>query len=432
LSQRDTIVNIERALYTPWRIACVYLFGTLAAYWLSRESTEEISNLGTLTAFVAVSYSCFLWGYSRGAAHRMAAQPADQPRDIGWYRTIFWGSCLWTVALNVGRLAGRSYYEGDILEALLNPGHAYRHKLESIQMYAWLEEVNVVGQIYTLSYGVTLLFPAILTVYWHLFRWPAKVLAILALASGMLYDLADGTNAAVGFTFSHCAVCMGAYYLWHKDGRHKLTALRVKSLLFAMGASFIGYFIVTQVTRTETTSIYISDDLSSDKRSLLPEIRYGLDLLVFYPTHGYTGLAQCLELPFEWCYGLGHSRALMEYAEQYFEFDKAREKHYLWRNQLETGRHPGIVWSTALPWFASDVSFWGVPPLLAIIGYLFGKSWKETILFRSPVSLTLSAWLSLLVLFLPANNIIFQARWSMFGTWELLAFYAWSRLVRRN
>jgi hypothetical protein len=35
------------------------------------------------------------------------------------------------------------------------------------------------------------------------------------------------------------------------------------------------------------------------------------------------------------------------------------------------------VWHSAYTWFASDVSFYGVPVLLAIVGYLFGFSWGQ-------------------------------------------------------
>ena len=89
---------------------------------------------------------------------------------------------------------------------------------------------------------------------------------------------------------------------------------------------------------------------------------------VFYPTHGYRGLAETLTQPFVFSGGYGNSRALNRYAVQYLGLPDAFPLTYPVRTEYATGYPSGLIWHTAYPWLASDLTFPGARPLHGVGG----------------------------------------------------------------
>ena len=63
-------------------------------------------------------------------------------------------------------------------------------------------------------------------------------------------------------------------------------------------------------------------------------------------------------------------------------------------------------WHTIFPWLASDLTFVGTLVLFFFISYFYGKSWKEVLIYNNPISILLFSLLSILFVFVPANNQI--------------------------
>ena len=87
----------------------------------------------------------------------------------------------------------------------------------------------------------------------------------------------------------------------------------------------------------------------------------------------------------------------------------------------------GIYWPTAFTWFASSVSFWGLPLLMFIFGWVLA-SVQSRFMFRKDIySLTLLSQLFIMGVYLPANAQIFQARASLFGIILVVTLYIFTR-----
>lgn len=136
------------------------------------------------------------------------------------------------------------------------------------------------------------------------------------------------------------------------------------------------------------------------------KIGFGITVFVTgYLTNGYYGLSKCLEMPFEWTYGAGNSVALTNIVEKSTGVE-IYSKSYLSRME-ETYNIPGKKhWHTIFPWIASDISFYFIPFLFYGVAFYYGKSWKEVIIFNNPVALLLFALLTVMFVFVPANNQI--------------------------
>lgn len=136
--------------------------------------------------------------------------------------------------------------------------------------------------------------------------------------------------------------------------------------------------------------------------------KMGLGIAAFitgYLSGGYQGLSLCLQLPFEWTYGVGNSVGMSNIIEKSFDVD-IYSHTYLFRMEQAYGLLGKQRWHTIFPWLASDFTFFGTIILFFFIAYFYGKSWKELLMYKNPISLLLFSLLSVLFVFVPANNQI--------------------------
>lgn len=156
-----------------------------------------------------------------------------------------------------------------------------------------------------------------------------------------------------------------------------------------------------------------------------------IDRVGGYFSNWYTGLAYALELPFKNTFGIGFSRALMEYANQYLHISVS-ELTYNARIDSLYGWHNGQWWPTAFVWMANSVSFVFVPLVLFLIGMFIRKLEDEFAGTRSPIVAALYWQMMVLLFYLPCNMQIFQSRAALFGMILLIIIYANRKLLRRQ
>ncbi len=124
-----------------------------------------------------------------------------------------------------------------------------------------------------------------------------------------------------------------------------------------------------------------------------------------YLAGGYHGLSKSLELPFEWSYGVGSSVGLSNIFSKLFNIDPY-SKTYLYRVEQKYGIDGKQRWHTIFPWLASDFGFIGALIILFLVAFYYGKCWREILLYRNPISILLFSLLTILFMFVPANNQI--------------------------
>lgn len=194
---------------------------------------------------------------------------------------------------------------------------------------------------------------------------------------------------------------------------------------------FIVFFIITTISRNNA---YETSGLIENKYFIIypnnwiytiygKQIGEGMLSLIIYVSHGYQGLTYCLELPFEWTYGYGNSMALSSYIQQYFHTINMVDYTYPLRMEKITGWPGTMFWPTAFSWWASDITFPGVIFLMYIIGRFFCICFKEAYQYSNPISITILSYLSILIVYLPANNQILQTRQSFLGFIVLLIIW---------
>ena len=137
-------------------------------------------------------------------------------------------------------------------------------------------------------------------------------------------------------------------------------------------------------------------------------VNFGLAMFSSYLVQGYYGLSLALPLDFEWTFGVGHSTPLQTIFGLFVD-TKAIYEHGLMAQLRTVGWDDRFVWSSIFPVLASDVGFLGVPLLFLAIGSLYGRSWRIAVLQGHPAALMLFSLLTILVLYIPANNQLAQS-----------------------
>ncbi len=160
----------------------------------------------------------------------------------------------------------------------------------------------------------------------------------------------------------------------------------------------------------------------------IPEsVEYPLYMLTKYWTQGYQGLSECLDLPFVWCWGVGHSPFWTRYA------DRLNLDQWFWNNcypmrlDAATGYSAANNWHTIYPWLASDLTFPGAIVFVGCLAYLLSRAWTESLAGDNPFAVGFVAQLLILFFYIPANNGRLSYPEETLAFWGLMLLWLMTR-----
>ena len=411
-----------------------YLFFSIFCFLVAPFPVYNINKLKTIL-YASLSWSLFGWGYFYKNAKINKLNAYEVLYKNPSYIVISLSAFIVVVTLARLISLGYSINIKSILISMSDLGGSYFLKWGI--MKDWQERKNLFVQFYNISSFVHLLLIPFAFLYWKRIKKIAKVFFIVALLIRLLPGIITGTMIDVFVVFVELGMCM--FILISKEQLTK----NVKKAFYISIIILIVIFIIFGIKAMLNRADYLGwapwqglqrwyYNPNNILAGIIGErIGFGLNSLIWYLGHGYEGLGQCLELPFVWTYGIGHSRALMEYADQYLGWDWVWDRHYLWRNYKITGRDPLRYWPTALVWMASDVTFIGVLFILFFIGKLTRRFWVQSMIVNDPILIAIFNRIVLLILFLPMNLQIFQGRVMWWGTIGLVIVWYVHKKIRK-
>lgn len=319
----------------------------------------------------------------------------------------------------------------DIITIISNLGSNYIDRLDGST-----DEISLLMQLRTLTWGITLFAYPIGFFRYKEFNGKIKILFIVTLLIDIMASLNMGISKNIGDIVIIFLIVSLIKSRKISNRIYKITAvlvlfvvifgaiqiMRDKSYGYDQGNNQIEF--VNSTNRNFT----IVDIITLNNRTISSVIdRFG-----FYISHGYAGLAYSLEIGYENTFGIGISRALMEYFDSYLGIS-VEQNTFVYRIDTEYGWPNGIYWSTAFVWVAASFGFLITPIIIMIFGFSLTNSVKRFLLYKDIFSLTLSCILFIQIVYLPANLQILQSRPSFFGTITIIAAYLYtSKRVRKN
>jgi len=264
--------------------------------------------------------------------------------------------------------------------------------------------------LYFLTSIINQLFFIIGFIKWKEMSLLKKIFFILFVIIELFYWMGRGTNFGV--------ICMITTVTFVFIDRFKLLKLNFRKtlsvsvlifLLFMVsftffaynmdrrgdgGAAITGNFAIGSSTVRESSAIF----------SIIPESLHNSYLLIVsYMTQGYYHTCLAFDLDFKSTYFLGNNPGLISLA--------GALGIYVWENTYMYGlgaKYNDVddlaVWHSAYTWYANDVSFFGVPFVLFILGYLYGLSRNLSLKYNDFLSKVMFIIFGNMLLFLFANN----------------------------
>lgn len=296
--------------------------------------------------------------------------------------------------------------------------------LDQNAVYASLGEVfeeesttrKLLSLIRALAAPLTIAVIPLAAFYWSQIGTGTRSFAIGTVLTYLLFSAFRGTDKESGdlIILSLSGILARAAFL-------KTRGKKVSKRSIVMGASFvaaiISLFVILFVFRkSERLGGFVGFCLYGDVACFEPTnssefgdiVSFGVAIFSAYFVQGYYGLSLALPLDYEWTYGIGHSQPLQTIAGLFVDTGPIYDSGLL--AQLQTvGWHDRFVWSSIFPSLASDVTLLGIPILFLFIGSLYGRSWTTAVSKGRPDAIVLFALLTILVLYIPANNQIAQS-----------------------
>lgn len=325
-----------------------------------------------------------------------------------------------------------------VINGFTNPAVAYSNKFVDVyEGYRSMSNPMVVGYFFV----TPLLFMTVPIgiFYWQCLKPIQKFIICLLILTDVMTYVAMGTNKGIFDYIIWAPLIIAA-----RDpakmirgildfGIKKLLVVLVSILFVVMSVAYFSKGIQERKTKNfyYEASTGITVDSNAPVLRLLPDYVANAYLsLDNYLTQGYYALGKSLDMEFRFCYGVGNSYFLTNYVGRKLGIlDMLYNRSYPYRLESEIGYSAVTKWHTFYVWWANDISFWGVPILVLLVGYYFGGAWLEIIYLRSPSAIAIFPLFMIMIFYMSANNQIFGYEDSLM-TFTLLFLYR--SLVRKS
>jgi hypothetical protein len=288
-----------------------------------------------------------------------------------------------------------------LIVGIANPQLGYALSLEENTRY-------VSWTIYFLISIIDLVFFIIGFIKWREMNRSLKSLFVIFIIIDLFYWMGRGTNFGVITMITTLAFASVYRLSFIKLNIKKIFGFYLLIILLLAFSVFIfSYNMYNRAGSVRIDFQYFNLGLSKVNESneifkIMPQaIQQSYLYIVSYLAQGYYHTCLAFDLPFKSTFFLGNNPSLIAIAKV-AGIDIWKDT-YIYR-LASKGVDPLMRWHSAYLWYASDVSFYGVPFVLGFMGYLFGFSWGLTIRKNDFLSKIVFIIFGNMLLFLFANN----------------------------
>ncbi|WP_296990586.1 hypothetical protein [Thalassospira sp. UBA1131] len=444
LSARHSLI----LLWAPVFFALLYLSFSLLMFkygpidWpIKNEEVFWVLNFSYLVMFF-LGFCLAIWNRPWWVDRERVLHPRD-------FSVFFWPACVCVflvVLIGHRNLTMSSSYVpttifSDFLTGLISPEKGYVYKLSEEAKENFSGNPPV-----TFLYGA-LSFSKLILIYILVAGWPKlsrrkKTIGSFISIFPIITGVCVGTNkpifdVALGFS-SIILICALI-----QPGFERLHFLKERFVIILMTLSIIIFagFYYQHTMSVRAGGLEYAASLSSNSNSKVSEIRVKpgfqeycessgdwtlkicslLSTGTIYMTQGYYGMSLSTDVPLETTYGMGHSKFLLEALRKYLDIDLNPRtfQHKIDDQWSATGQ-----WHSAYSQWANDVGFAGVVLVMLALGFYFGGVWVSALIGRNDIAICSIPLIMTLILFIPANNQIFNILGS-FASFVVL-FTAWT------
>lgn len=393
---------------------------------------EEWARLIAYVTLCLATIGATAWAGSAGATRVAAPLPFLSP-------LLLLGALAAVLLLVPTSYAYTGRPPWTVLEALRDQGAAYK-RLQAQLAVGGAQHLGLAllrAAFAPLTYAVLPL--GILR--WRTIGWSGRLAVVVTAACSIVFSIMRGTDKEIADLF-----VVGASAVFVSWGRRRAGGERGAALLrryWLWGLAAILFVYLAQGLYTErkderlnagrvagmtvcANASLICANLDNPWIAWLPlRERFGVTLFILSTCSGYYGLDLALDKPFESSFGVGHSPVATNLYEAVTKDRAPHLRTFTWRNG-ENGWPEDYYWSTLPTWLANDVGFPGAVLVLGVVGYWWGRWWREAAAGMSDPAAVLFALATTMVVYFPANNQVFLladgyvvlAAWTLIWLWR--------------
>ena len=432
---RPTIAfrNLPLWMVLPYLILTFVLFLIWPINW-PIGSVERWAILICYVSFCYLTLSlCFRWGTRR-------TQMPERFRASG--KVIAAGGVAAIILLFPSAYFYTGKWPWEILSSLQNQGDAYSSLQDQL-----LETAGTRGPIAfvrALAAPLTFAVLPLGILHWRKLAAPQRALVAATALCSIIFSLLRGTDREFADLF-----IVGGSATLIAIGRQSQSGGRALALIkrFWKTALIILLFVAVSASLfTERKSerlggfdqramICANDsricaDIDAPLVSWMPlSQRFGVSFFILSTCSGYYGLELAMEKDFRSTFGVGHSPASLAIYQLITGDDEMGTRTFTFRNGVD-GWNQENYWSSMITWIANDVGFPGAVLVLGLIGFLWGRTWRDAAFGQNDPAAVLFCLVMVMLIYLPANNQVFASYdgYTTFFVW--LAVWLWQPRTR--
>lgn len=399
----------------PMKVVMYYLVTTFALFliWPINWPIYSWEQWAFLTFYVALCFGTLMILFKAGA--RGVATPLESGPPA---RLLIAGALLAITLLIPSSYFYTGQWPWEVLSALQQQGDAYRRFQEQL--------VETTGQRGPIALARAFAAPLTFAVlplgliHWRSLSWGMRGLVLATAACAVIFSLMRGTDREMAELF---IVSASAFLI--VVGRDSSVAATIRLAIrrywkaFAVAAVLLvvaaSLFTVRKAERLgQVHTVCANDsricaDLDAPAISWLDErAKFSTSIFILSSCSGYYGLALGLEKDFRSTFGFGHSPYVLAAYRQLTGDESLQARAYTSRNFFD-GWSPDFYWSTAILWIANDVGFIGAVLVLALVGYAWGRSWRDATAGRNDAAAVVFCIIMLAMFQLPSTNSVLSA-----------------------
>lgn len=419
----------------PLKFVLIFLIFNYSLFviWPINWPIYNASDWFSLTFYVALCFSAI------GIFYRVGITGHAAPRFnlLPWRRIIVFGALIAIFLLFPSSYLYTGRWPWQVLSALQDQGEAYKSlQYQLVETTGQRAPVAIVRAIFA-PFSFAVLPLGIL--YWRRMGIALRGLVIATVICSVIFSTLRGTDrefadlfivggSALLISIARGGSVEGLAVLkrYWKPAIVIILFISIAAALFGdrKSARLGGYDNRYTVCANDSS---ICTDIDAPLVKWLPlSARFSISFFVLSTTSGYYGLAIAREKDFRSTYGVGHSPAALAIYTLISGDNELPKRTFTYRNSVD-GWSDENYWSSLITWIANDVGFTGAVFVMAFLGFLWGRSWRDAVRGHSDAAAVMFCLVMMMLVYLPANNQVFGSYdgYTIFFFW--LVVWLWRR-----
>jgi hypothetical protein len=397
-----------------------------------------IGNHGLLALFLASALAAIAGGYTIGVT-----APARRGELRHWRKIFVFGAVSSCVMVFPSAYVYTGKMPWEAIDLIFDQGQAY-HDFQA-RILELDGQRGAVVVLRTLTQWAAYAVIPLAVLRWSQLTFIMRMLLAGSVLSAMSFSLLRGTDQGTFdllFLFA-ASLCLATARHCMRNGISFGSLLRSNrgAMVMVVGVLLVAFafniFIERKVQRYEGN---ISDLCIGEERQICVNPRhpiteamglwgsFAFGMVSAYASQGYYGLALSLDRDFNSTLGIGHSTALTRIYETVTGDDRLYERSFTYRLRNDAWSDL-YQWSSIYTWIANDVGFILTIPVVGVLAWLWGCSWRDAVGADNDAAGLVFCMLTQTFMYSPANFqlLLVTDTYAALLVWLAIWFYTAAR-----